>query len=587
MSYSPHRRAGLVCMGLALVFSIYSARLVYLAVAKHEDYRREAALKHSDKRVLHASRGTITDVRGEVLADDIPVKTIFVDGSHMNDRERLARLLSRHLDLPLESVLSRLNPSSKYTVIKRRVPEETAAALQAELAAGGVKGVYYENDAIRNYPNGSMLAHVVGFVDHEGTGLQGVEAMMDRYLRGQDGFCFYERDRTGREIVAYRGLEREPKDGMDVELTVDMHLQAIVERELLETYKTYKPRSCTAVFVRPSTGEILAMATQPGFDPNNHNQADPETKKNRAITDMVEPGSTFKIVVTSAVLNEALLKPDSMIYCERGLFAYGGRTLKDHHGYGNLSLHDVLVKSSNIGCAKIAMQLGPDLFYQYIRRFGFGERTGLGMTGEIAGLVHPPHRWSALSITRIPMGHEIAATPMQITMAMAAIANGGRLMMPQIVRRVRDSDGSTVREFTPVELRRVVSEETAREIGSALQEVVSERGTAIRARIAGYTVAGKTGTAQRVSPKGGYESGKYVVSFAGYFPAEDPEVAGIVIVDDASISPGLNYGGLLAAPIFARIGGQIASRLDLPPSSSGDRGTVIAAIPVPLEGRDP
>lgn len=580
MTRAMHRRACLVCVALALLFSVYSGRLIHLAVAKHEEYSREAAQKHTQKRTLHAARGPITDARGEILADDIPVKTVFVDGSHMNDREALAGVLSRHLDIPEPDLLARLNPQSKYTIIKRRVAEEVVSALRSELLETRLKGVYFENDAIRHYPNGDMLAHVLGFLDSEGRGIQGVERMMEPYLRGEDGFRYYERDRTGREIVAYRGLERPAKNGMSVELTIDMHIQAIVEQELKNAYRALRPRMCTAVFVRPRTGEIVAMATQPGFDPNRPGSAPEEHKKNRAILDMVEPGSTFKIVVTSAALNEGVVKPETMVYCEGGRFAYGGRTLRDHHGYGNLSVHDVLVKSSNIGCAKIAMQLGADKYYEYIRRFGFGERTGLGLPGEIGGLVHPPHRWSALSITRIPMGHEIAVTPLQIAMAMAAVANGGKMMLPQIVRTIRDHDGAVIRSFQPVVLRRVVDEETAREVGDALREVVSERGTAIQARISGFPVAGKTGTAQRVSPKGGYESGKYVVSFAGYFPADEPEIAGIVLVDDATLTSGMNYGGLVAAPIFSRMGEQIARRLDLVPSKANSEGPVIALIPM-------
>jgi cell division protein FtsI (penicillin-binding protein 3)/stage V sporulation protein D (sporulation-specific penicillin-binding protein) len=334
----------------------------------------------------------------------------------------------------------------------------------------------------------------------------------------------------------------------------------------------------TAVFVRPRTGEILAMATRPAFNPNNPGEAAIETTKNRAIIDMVEPGSTFKIVVISAALEQKAVTPETMFHCENGSFAYAGKILRDVHGYGSMSVHDIMVKSSNIGCAKIAMHLGADTFYEYIRRFGFGERTGLGLPGEIPGLVRPRHSWTGLSITRVPMGHEIAVTPLQIAMAMSVIANGGNMMLPQIVRSVRDGDGREVVAFSPEILRRVVSEDTAAKVSASLVDVVGERGTARLASIPGFAVAGKTGTAQRVDPKGGYAAGKYVVSFAGYFPAENPEVVGIVLVDDARTPGGRNYGGTVAAPIFSRIGEAMARHLELVPDSSAP-DTTIALVP--------
>jgi len=402
--------------------------------------------------------------------------------------------------------------------------------------------------------------------------------MMEPYLRGEDGFVYTARDRRGREIVAYRGIERPARDGMTVQLTVDMEMQALVERELDEAYERYNPNMITAVFVRPRTGEILAMATRPTFDPNEYKKAPVETTKNRAIIEMFEPGSTFKLVVISAALNEHAVSPEQQFFCENGSFSYGGRILRDAHGYGSLSVHDILVKSSNIGCAKIAMQIGAETFHEYIRRFGFGERSGLGLPGEIAGMVHPVHKWSGLSITRIPMGHEVAVTPLQSVMCMAAIANGGEMMMPQIIRSVRDSSGEEVLAMKPTVVRRVVSEETAAEVASALREVVSEKGTAPLAAIPGYGVCGKTGTAQRVDPKGGYTPGQYVVSFAGYFPAADPEVAGIILVDNAR-NAGTQYGGTIAGPIFSDIGRGMAQTLDLVPEAGESDGTTIALVP--------
>jgi cell division protein FtsI (penicillin-binding protein 3) len=288
--------------------------------------------------------------------------------------------------------------------------------------------------------------------------------------------------------------------------------------------------------------------------------------KNRAIIDMMEPGSTFKIVTAAAALNEHRVRPDSMIFCENGVWNFGGSALHDHRPFGELSVQDILVKSSNIGAAKLACSVGEQKFYEYIRRFGFGERTGIELPGEISGLIRPPQSWSKISITRIPMGHEIGVTPLQMTVAMAAIANGGKLITPRMVKSITSDDGKTLSSLSPVVLRQAISPQTARQIGDALRGVVSDRGTAAAAAVPGFTIAGKTGTAQKVDPKGGYEKGKYVVSFSGYLPADHPEFVGLVVLDDAHTNkPELNYGGLVAGPIFSRVAEQAARYLDLQP----------------------
>lgn len=579
MNARTHRRAGIVCIGLAVLLSVYSARLIHLQVGKHEEYARQAAETTARKKIVRAERGKITDARGEILADNVPIYAVVVDGTLLNDRARVAAVLSQHLGQPLDQVAKRIASSKPYIVVQRRVAAGTVDGIRAALEGANLRGVFYEHEPMRNYPNENMLGHVIGFLDNEGRGIQGVEMMMEPYLRGEDGFVYTERDRTGREIVAYRGVERPARNGMTVALTVDMNLQALVENELDAAYQQLKPNMITAVFVNPCTGEILAMATRPAFNPNDPSTAPVETTKNRAIIEMFEPGSTFKLVVISAALNERAVKEDSKFHCENGAFAYAGKVLRDVHGYGTMSVHDILVKSSNIGCAKIAMHIGADTFYEYIRRFGFGERTGIGLPGEINGVVRARDKWTNLSITRVPMGHEVAVTPLQSVMSMSVIANGGNMMLPQIVRSVRDDEGREVVSFRPQVLRRVVSEETASQVASALTEVVSARGTAPLAKIPGFPVAGKTGTAQRVDPKGGYTPGKYVLSFTGYFPSDAPKVAGIVVVDDPRTPGGSVYGGTVAAPIFARIGEGVARQLDLVPKNEEPGGATIALVP--------
>src|SRR6184192_4328610 len=576
MNPNSRSRCVLVCTAFIGLFSIFSYRLIYLQAIKHDEYAGLAAEKHVYKQIIYAERGTILDANSEVLAHNIPVETVVADATHLNNREATVDLVSNELGIPPTELAEKLNSGRRYIVIKRDVSKATANTLRAKLRAGNLRGIYFEHDATRVYPNGSMLCHVIGFTDFDHHGIQGVEASMEDYLHGQDGYRFIEHNRAGQEIVPYRGQERAPRDGYQVHLTVDLGLQSIVEEEIDAAMKEYSPQKATIILMRPQTGEILAIANRPNFDLNLRSEAKPEEMKNRAIIDMMEPGSTFKIVAAASVLNEHKLRPDSEVFCENGLWNYGGSPLHDHRAYGYLSVRDVLIKSSNIGAAKLALSVGQEKFYEYIRRFGFGERTGIELPGEINGLIRPPRLWSKISITRIPMGHEIGVTPLQMTVAMATIANSGKLIMPHIVKSITAADGKVISSLSPVVLRQVISPETAREIGDALRGVVSDNGTAAAAAVPGFTIAGKTGTAQKVNPNGGYEKGKYIVSFAGYLPAEHPEFVGLVVLDDAHTNkPELNYGGLVAGPIFSRIAEQAARYLDLQP-----REEIRKALPV-------
>src|SRR5881275_934501 len=568
-------RCVLVCAAFIGLFSIFSFRLIYLQAIKHDEYAGLAAEKHVYKQIIHGERGTILDANSEVLAHNIPVQTVVADATHLNNRQAIVDLVSAELKLPPAQVAEKLGSDRRYIVIKREVPEAQAGALREKLRAANLRGIYLEHDATRIYPNGSMLCHVIGFTDFDHRGIQGVEASMEEYLHGQDGYRFIEHNRAGQEIVPYRGQERAPRDGYQVHLTVDLSLQNIVENEIDVAMKEYSPKKATIILMRPQTGEILAMANRPDFDLNKRSDAKPEQMKNRAISDMMEPGSTFKIVTAAAALNEHKFRLDSYIFCEKGIWNYGGTALHDHAAFSDLSVKDILVKSSNVGAAKLAVSVGDQKFYEYIRRFGFGERTGIELPGEIPGLIRSPQSWSKISITRIPMGHEVGVTPLQMTVAMATIANGGKLVTPRIVKSITTSDGKTVSSLSPIALRQVISPETATQIGTALRGVVSDRGTAAAAAVPGFIIAGKTGTAQKVDPRGGYEKGQYVVSFCGYLPADRPEFVGLVVLDNAQTKPELNYGGLVAGPIFSRIAEKAARYLDLEPHEE-----IRKAIPV-------
>jgi cell division protein FtsI (penicillin-binding protein 3) len=575
MKWNSRTRCALVCLGFILLFSGFSFRLIYLQMVKHADYAGLAAEQHVYKQTIYAERGSILDANNELLASNVPVETVVADATHVNNADATADLVAAELKLRRTELTEKLRSDRRYIVIKRAVPEAVAESLQKQLSAGNLRGIYFEHDAKRVYPNGSMLCHVIGFTDFEHHGVQGVEASMDAYLHGQNGYRYIEHNRAGQEIVLYRGQERVPRDGYQVHLSIDLNLQNIVENEIDAAVREYSPKKATIILMRPQTGEILAMANRPNFDLNHRSEAKPEQMKDRAIVDMMEPGSTFKIVTAAAALNEHKVSLNSVIFCENGVWNFGGRPLHDAEPHGELSVKDILVKSSNIGAAKLAIGVGEDKFYEYIRRFGFGERTGIELPGEIRGMVHSPQSWSKISITRIPMGQEIGVTPLQMIMAMGAIANAGKLMTPRIVKSITMADGKPVTTFSPVMLRQVISPQTAREIGEALRGVVSDRGTAAAAAVPGFVIAGKTGTAEKVGPHGGYEKGKYIVSFIGYLPADHPAFVGLVVLDDAHTKPELNYGGLVAGPIFSRIAEKAARYLDLEPHEE-----IRKAIPV-------
>ena len=371
MKWNIRTRCTLVCVAFIALFSIFSFRLVYLQIIKHEEYAGLAAEKHGYRQPIYAERGAIVDANGEVLAHNIPVETIVADASQLNDRDAVVELLNEALKIPASALAEKLASDRRYIVVQREVPENVAMALRDKLRKENIRGIYFERDATRVYPNGSMLCHVIGFTDFDHHGIQGVEASMEQYLHGQDGYRHIERNRAGKEIVLYRGQEREARDGYQVHLTVDLNLQNIVENEIDAAMREFRPAKATIILMRPQTGEILAMANRPNFDLNLRADAKPEQMKNRAVIDMMEPGSTFKIVAAAAALNEHKVRPDTTIFCENGLWNFGGRALHDHKPLGDLSVQDILVKSSNIGAAKLALSVGDQKFYEYIRRFGF------------------------------------------------------------------------------------------------------------------------------------------------------------------------------------------------------------------------
>jgi len=565
-------RIGVICALLVLIFTAFAWRLIYLQVLQHDYFSKLAAEKHESRKVIPAKRGRILDRNGEELAVNFPVRTITADGTHIQDPAALALLAAPYLDMKVEDLKAKFSTKRPYVVIKKGVAEEKAQAMVRAMDKARLHGLSLEEGAIRSYPNGEMLCHVLGFVDASGHGIDGIEKSLDEELAGQDGFRWIEHDRKGLEVVTYRGQEQLPEQGADVRLTIDMGLQAIVEDELEKKCREVHPAGAAAIFADPNTGEILAMASRPDFDPNKFNESQAEQRRNRVVTDMYEPGSVFKIVVASAALNEGIVNERTRIYCEDGLFHYGGKTIKDHHKAGEMNLGEILQYSSNIGSAKMSLMMKDQVYYDYVRAFGFGEKSGIPLQGEISGMVNPPRRWDGLTKTRMAFGQSVAVTPIQMIMAMASVANGGVLMKPRLI--LNPGEGSVAEPATSV--RQVVKPETAKFIAAALQKVVSMQGTAPQAQIPGFNVAGKTGTAQKISPRGGYMEGRYTVSFAGFFPSDHPRLVGLVIVDDAKIGSEANYGGLVAAPVFREIGERAASYLGIARENSAT--TTIAQL---------
>lgn len=575
------RRATVICVLMATIFTVYSARLIHLQVNKHEEYTTIAASKHSITIEQPARRGMIRDRNNNILAANVPVRKVVIDGTHVTNARKLAELASPYLDIPEDKLAEELTTQSKYKVILQELNEEKAFSLQAEMDKNHLRGLYFYQGNTRIYPNGSMLSHVLGFLsrknpaDDHVVGVEGIERAMEAELRGVDGFRRIERDRKGREIVIYRNQEQLPQHGHDINLTIDMGLQAILEEELETACADLTPNSAIGILVDPKTGEILALANRPTFDVSKINAAKPEQMKNRAVLDTLEPGSTFKIVVAAAALNEKVVDERTLIFCENGRFPYGGAVLRDHHGYGNMDIRGILMKSSNIGSAKLALRLGEERFYEYVRRFGFGEVTGVGLPGEIYGRVRTPSNWDKLTITRMPMGQGLTVTPLQIAMSMAVIANGGDLMRARIVKSITDQDGKVVQEFPPEVVRKVVPAPVAQIVSDALVSVTGEGGTAKLANVPGFAVAGKTGTAQKVI-NGRYSDTKYITSFVGYLPAEDPRLVCLIIFDEPHVSTSRAYGGMLAAPVFSKVCTRAVRYLNITPTPEAPPSLPIA-----------
>lgn len=572
-------RSTLVTLVVTAAFCVLLGRLFYLHVWNHEVLQAYVDGNRKMVNVVEARRGNIVDTRGNLLATTRTRYNIGLDPQSFRESDR-AKLpqLAGILGLPLaeiEAAVDRKVRSSgdelrpiRWAILAKGANEATHEAVKAL----GIRAVYGNQSHSRAYPGGQLAAHVLGYVNKEETPVTGIERYFDYYLRGQDGWRETERDGRRHEVARFREREVEPSDGLSVELTIDQMVQHIVEGEIQRLSEEYNPKGISIIVSKPSTGAVLALANYPSYDPNefyNTEKFPIANQRNRALTDVFEPGSTFKIVPAAAALNEGIVHPGDIFQTGAKRVSYRGRTLSlpdDHRNYEELSMHDIVVKSSNRGAAQLGLMLGEKRLYDYAARFGFGESTGTDLGGETNGTLHRPRNWDGLTITRLPMGHAVSATPMQVHSAMSVIANKGVLMEPMLARRIFDASGEEVLRFNPKAKRRVVSTESAHVVAMMLADVVGEDGTARRAAIANYDVAGKTGTTQKIVG-GRYSNQHHVASFSGFFPAENPELVVTVVVDEPQ-APGVGYGGSVAAPAFRNIAESCIAYLGIRPARS-------------------
>jgi cell division protein FtsI (penicillin-binding protein 3)/stage V sporulation protein D (sporulation-specific penicillin-binding protein) len=590
----------LVVLGCAVLacYAGLGGRLVWLHWLEREQYTSFLNKARKQTTVEMARRGDILDVRGNRLATSRSVIQLGADPQELRPADErkwpeLARLISRPL-YEVEPLLRRrfaapgtaeandegVDQNAQGRPVRWvKLGDEIEESAFEKIQALGIKGVYGVRKYRRVYPGGSLASHILGYINNEQKPVTGVERHLDFYLRGQAGWCESERDGRRRELARFRSREISSSPGLDAVLTIDMFVQHIVEQELADIDRRFHPESATIIVGDPNTGAILALANWPTFDLNRFSTAPLEAQRNIAITDVYEPGSTFKIVAAAGALNDRLVTPESVFDCSLTSIEYEGKPRSlpgEAHHYEKLTVAEIIGKSSNRGAAQLGMRLGSNRLHQYAAAFGFGVPTGFPFGGEVSGVLHPVSRWDGLTITRLPMGHAVSITPIQIHCAMGVIASGGILSRPWIIREIRDELGRTVAPYQPTPHRRVISSDTAETMARLLVEAASSEGTGKAAAIDGYMVAGKTGTTKKIID-GKYSSSHHIGSFVGFFPADNPQIQITVVVNDGHLpTGGIAYGGVVAAPSFKRIGEQLIPYLGIRPAGTQMIRPVIA-----------
>ncbi len=539
-----------------------AAQLISLHVVHASALEAMAERQQAGRLTIAPARGRLLDRSGRPLAINVEAQSVYAVPSKIPNRHAFARAVAPVLRLPPAEVASRLPSNLQFAWLARKVTPEVAAALRAR-APGDQLGFLPE--ARRVYPNGPLAAHLLGFAGIDNQGLAGAELAFDGHLRGRAGLARVERDAIGRPRFETRDILREPTDGADVVLTIDQVIQHIAERELDSALAATRARWGAVLIMEPKSGDLLAMATAPRFDPNAFARAKPVEWVNRALGTIVEPGSTFKIVLAAAALEGGVVDPHEVFVSTGELKVGGGHVIREAHNrrFPRQTLGDIVRNSSNVGAAMVATRLGKERFYDAIRRFGFGRPTGIDLPGEAPGLIPPPSQWLGSGLQTIGFGQGISATPLQVLAAGAAIANEGVVIRPRVLRAVRDAEGRALEVATPEIVGQATPRVVARQVLAIMEDVVT-RGTGTLARIEGYRVAGKTGTAQKPGPDGRYLADTYIASFLGIVPSDRPQLVILVMLDGPR---GEYYGGAVAAPIFRTVAAQVLWHLRVPPSA--------------------
>jgi len=567
MSDPRHRRVATLVTGfLWVMLAALGGYLVYIYVYSSEALSARAAKQHHMRIPIRPMRGNILDARLRVLAGSDEVQSVFADPKRVEDAEAAAGRVSRALGLDVGEVLMQLTdrPDRRFVWLKRRVSPEEAQAVR-DL---GLPGVALVNEGARVYPNRTLAAHVLGCVGIDEQGLEGIEQMFDERLRGREGEAYVLADRRRRPIWAEAGRFVPAEDGQHLVLTLDATVQGIAEEALAEAVTKFRAVSGSAIVMEPATGAILAMANVPTYDPNRYSDFPAEARRNRAITDTFPPGSCCKPFIAAAAIETGVVKFGEVIYCEDGYWA-AAKLHDASHRYGNLTFEEGVQKSSNIMMAKLGVRLGNERLHDTLVRFGFGRKTGVWLPGENGGVVFGLPRWTRLSTTRVAFGQEFTATPLQLVTAFAAIANGGKLVRPKILRGVLNSRGQAAADLEAAEVvGQAIQLKTARQMIDRVLVGVVEQGTGTPCRIPGYRVFGKTGTAQKVDPETKAVSHtRYMASFLAGAPADNPRVVVGVIVDEPDKSIGY-YGGTVAAPAAKKILEQVLPYLGVRPTEA-------------------
>jgi cell division protein FtsI (penicillin-binding protein 3) len=536
-------------------------------ILNHESLSEKAKQQHVKVEDIQVRRGIVFDREGRQLALNLELDSLYCEPDSLQlDKKNLKKLASAMAREP-NAILTKIPDKGKFAWIERKLDPDIAVRVRGL----NIKGIGLMNEAKRVYPKGRLASHIVGAVGIDNQALEGVELQFDKYLKTRGGKVLLERDASGKTLSA--GVDKEAK-GNNIVLTIDEGLQGIVERELDKAMVQWRAAAVSAIMMDPYTGEILALANRPSYDPNHPGKARDFEKRNRAITDYYEPGSTFKIVTGIGALEENIVKPHTLFDVSRGSIEVGGKTIRDVHKHGVLTFKEVIQKSSNVGTIMIGMRLGKERIYKYEKLLGIGEKTGIDLPGEVSGLMLPPERWSGTSLGAIPIGQEVAVTPLQILRTYSAIANGGFLVRPHVVSEIISPEGQLLFSFMDNEKKRIISPKTAEIFKEVLKSVV-DGGTGERASVEGEEVAGKTGTAQMIDPKTKrYSKEKYVSSFVGFVPADNPKFALIVVIYEPK---GQIYGGVVASPVFREIASQAFSYLNIPRKDIPHETTLMVA----------